>query len=129
MSCLNTKVDKYDKNIFSFTVDKLEKIDIKIDNLISGINVKVDPNNRLSIFTDKYTNNLVISTDKVCCEGFELPIITYTRKKPIQISFGIVCSVEELVYMNVSPETVQWLTPDMGIIYEVTSNVDWNIQY
>ena len=70
-----------------------------------------------------------ISVNKVCLDNFELPVVTYTRKKPIQISFGLVCSTEELVYMNVSPETVQWLTPDMGIIYEVTSNVNWQIDY
>lgn len=129
MSCLNIRITKYNSKVFSFSSDRLKNIDVKIDNIILKLPIQITTNSRLEAFIDKKYDNLKVSVNKICLDNFELPVVTYTRKKPIQISFGLVCSTEELVYMNVSPETVQWLTPDMGIIYEVTSNVNWQIDY
>ena len=46
----------------------------------------------------------------------------------LNISCGIVCSLSDVFYLNVSPEEVQWITPDMGIVYNVMSNIDWTIE-
>lgn len=129
MSCLNIRITNYNSKVFSFSSDIIKNIDVKIDNIVLKLPIQIISNNRLKAFIDKNYDNLKVSVNKVCLDNFELPVLTYTRKKPIQISFGLVCSTAELIYMNVSPETVQWLTPDMGIIYEVTSNVNWQIDY
>lgn len=46
----------------------------------------------------------------------------------LKISCGIVCSVSQVFYLQVSPEEVQWITPEEGIIYTVNSNVNWIIE-
>lgn len=47
--------------------------------------------------------------------------------KHLKIACGIVCSVADLHYLRVSPQEVQWITPDEGIIYNVESDTDWII--
>lgn len=46
----------------------------------------------------------------------------------LNVHCGIVCSLADVQYLEVSPTEVQWITPDDFIIYTVTSNVDWEIQ-
>lgn len=38
---------------------------------------------------------------------------------------AIVCSVADLHYLKVSPEEVQWITPDYGVVYHVESDTNW----
>ena len=41
---------------------------------------------------------------------------------------SIVCSLSEFTkWLSVSPEQVQWITDDVGIFYDVRSNVEWII--
>lgn len=48
--------------------------------------------------------------------------------KHLNVRASIVCSVKELGrYLKVSPEDIQWITPDYGIIYSVESDSDWII--
>lgn len=46
----------------------------------------------------------------------------------LNVRCGIVCSLADVQYLEVSPQEVQWITPDEIIMYTVTSNVDWEIQ-
>jgi hypothetical protein len=42
---------------------------------------------------------------------------------------GIVCRPEPTGwYLEVNPEEVQWITDDMGVVYNVQSNVEWTIE-
>lgn len=44
----------------------------------------------------------------------------------LRMKVSIVCSVKKLHgYLRVSPEEVQWITPDYGIVYTVESDTDW----
>lgn len=45
----------------------------------------------------------------------------------LKVTCGIVCSIEDVHYLSVSPEEVQWITPDTGIIYTVESDTSWSI--
>lgn len=48
--------------------------------------------------------------------------------KPITVSCSVVCSIKELKnYLKVSPNDVQWITSDVGVIYNVESDMDWVI--
>lgn len=49
------------------------------------------------------------------------------QNKHLRICCGLVCSFGGERYINVSPTEVQWITPDMSILYMVESNVDWVI--
>ena len=37
----------------------------------------------------------------------------------------VVCSIADLHYLKVSPEEVQWITPDYGVVYHVESDTNW----
>ena len=52
-------------------------------------------------------------------------VLASNIKKRLNISCSVVCSLADLFYLNVSPEDVQWITDDIGIVYEVESNVKW----
>ena len=44
----------------------------------------------------------------------------------IKATVSIICSLEEFVaFLNVSPDEVQWITDDIGVFFEVESNVEW----
>ena len=46
----------------------------------------------------------------------------------LRARFGIVCRPEPTGwYIEVNPEEVQWITDDIGVTYEVRSNVEWTI--
>lgn len=45
----------------------------------------------------------------------------------LKVTCGIVCSIKEVLRLRVSPEEVQWITPETGIIYTVHSNTNWSI--
>lgn len=39
---------------------------------------------------------------------------------------SVVCSLIEVVeYLNVTPDEIQWITDDIGVFFDVESNVDW----
>ena len=43
----------------------------------------------------------------------------------LKLRCSLVCSVSDLFYMNVTPAEVQWITDDMGVYFDVESNVEW----
>lgn len=46
----------------------------------------------------------------------------------ISVSVGLVCDAGLQKFLRVTPESVQWITVEMPIDYNVESNVIWNIQ-
>lgn len=45
----------------------------------------------------------------------------------LKLSCGIVCGIGDIKYLSVSPQEIQWITPDMGVVYTVESNTSWSI--
>ena len=46
----------------------------------------------------------------------------------IAVRCSIVCTLEEVGhYLEVTPADIQWITDDMGVFYDVESNVEWKI--
>lgn len=45
----------------------------------------------------------------------------------LKLSCGIVCGLGDIKYLRVSPQEVQWITPDMGVVYTVESDTSWSI--
>ena len=54
-----------------------------------------------------------------------LKILASSINERLNITCSVVCSLADLFYLNVSPEDVQWITDDIGIVYKVESNVKW----
>ena len=51
-----------------------------------------------------------------------------TIKKHLSVRTSIVCSLSEVIaFLKVTPDEVQWITDDMGVFFDVESNVDWII--
>lgn len=49
-------------------------------------------------------------------------------EKHLRVRCSIVCSLSEITdYLNVTPKDIQWITDDMGVFFDVESNVDWII--
>lgn len=48
--------------------------------------------------------------------------------KHLKLTCGIVCTISDAYYLRVSPSEVQWITPEIGVIYQVISNTDWVIE-
>ena len=43
----------------------------------------------------------------------------------LKVKCSVVCSIADLHYLKVSPEEVQWITPDYGVVYHVESDTNW----
>ena len=57
-----------------------------------------------------------------------LGVSVVDSEKHIKVRCSIVCSLSEAVaYIRVTPKDIQWITDDMGVFYDVESNVDWII--
>lgn len=56
-----------------------------------------------------------------------LEISDVFKNNHLKLSCGIVCSVGDLRYLRVSPQEVQWITPDEAIVYMVESDTNWTI--
>lgn len=48
--------------------------------------------------------------------------------KHLKLTCGVVCTISDIHYLRVSPSDVQWITPGIGVIYQVTSDTDWIIE-
>jgi len=46
----------------------------------------------------------------------------------ISVSVGLVCDVGLQKFLRVTPESVQWITVETPIDYNIESNVLWNLQ-
>lgn len=46
----------------------------------------------------------------------------------IKFTFGFIYTLEELKYLDVSPDDVVWISPNEAIVYFVSSNTDWIVE-
>lgn len=47
---------------------------------------------------------------------------------PLDVACRMICSVSDLAaWLRVTPEEVQWITDDMGVYFDVVSNVEWTV--
>lgn len=60
--------------------------------------------------------------------GEEVTASTSILGQRLTGTVSIICSLADFVaILKVSPEEVQWITDDMGVYFEVESNVEWII--
>lgn len=46
----------------------------------------------------------------------------------LSVTCSVVCSIADVGhYLEVTPTEIQWITDDMGVYYDVESNVEWII--
>lgn len=63
---------------------------------------------------------IVTAPESISCK------VTNAVKDFLNVRCSIVCSLAEIAdYLEVTPEEIQWITDDMGVFYDVQSNVEW----
>lgn len=56
----------------------------------------------------------------------ELVAIVSDVSSRLKTRCSVICSINDLsTYLNVSPEEIQWITEDVGVVYNVESNTNW----
>ena len=105
MSCLSVDVSPIIPKI-SLSTDKLTGIEVEIFNIYDDVNLNVNLQN----------------------EQLELIVEDSLFQNHLKLTCGIVCTVESMSYLRVSPKELQWITPDYAIIYTVESDTDWVIE-
>lgn len=61
---------------------------------------------------------VIKSSNSLNCNIFDKLI-----DKHLNLTCGIVCTIADIHYLRVSPSDVQWITPDIGVVYQVTSDM------
>jgi hypothetical protein len=131
MPCLTTHVDHiYDCHITA-DIESLQRYVVSVDR--HGVNMSLgvkDISYRITPSAEDVGKHLNVNiTNEVCEELGCLKAQVERRTAPMVVTFGIVCTRSEIALIEVTPEDVQWIYPDMGVVYEVTSRVNWNIEY
>ena len=58
--------------------------------------------------------------------GENLKATSTIISEKLKASCSIVCTIAELMdYLEVTPIEVQWITDDVGVFFDVKSNVQW----
>lgn len=74
------------------------------------------------LFVDRIGDGIVVNThlamERMAIKAFDAIIHPIMR-------CTVVCSIADLHYLKVSPEEVQWITPDYGVVYHVESDTNW----
>lgn len=130
MPCITTHVDHlYDYHI-SADVESLQRYVVSVDRYGANMSLGVDDvSYRITpsvVDEGKHLN--VNITNEVYEELGCLKAQVERRTAPMVVTFGIVCTRSEIALIEVTPEDIQWITPDMGVVYEVTSRVSWNVE-
>lgn len=131
MPCLTTHIDHlYDYHITT-DVESLQRYVVSVDRYGANISLGVDDvSYRITPSAEDVGKHLNVAiTNEVCEELGCLKAQVERRTAPMVVTFGIVCTRSEIALLEVSPEDVQWIYPDMGVVYEVTSKVNWTIEY
>lgn len=106
IGCLNSKIKLITSNIIPL-VHLTDTLETSIHN----------PNPTLDVLINQENSGL---------------FITIEDKHPnsLRVSCGIVCDVNDTggKYLDVSPDDIQWITEDIGVVYTVYSNTDWEIE-
>ena len=101
MSCLKVNVTHRDEPIRAC----VERIEDKITALIKAVET-----------------NFKVIVDRT---GEQLKVITERIHDPLSVNVSVVCNLSDFYYMEVSPAEIQWITDDMGVFFDVESNVNW----
>lgn len=131
MPCLTTHIDHLYEYHITADVESLQRYVVSVDRVGENIATKVaDVSYRLMVSAEDSKEHLHVSITNEVCETYGcLKTQVERRTMPMVVTLGIVCTRSEIALIEVTPEDVQWITPDMGVVYEVTSRVSWNIEY
>ena len=99
-------------------------ISVNITRIGEGIKASVASAKGLLSPKVSLLNNSLIA--KVTDIASRLKVNISRIDNALSVRCSVVCSITELKeYLNVTPSEVQWITDDIGVFFEVESNVQW----
>lgn len=116
MSCINIHTEKVNNPCLSSIISRIgEGIKVRVNNFFIPHSVLVnDCAEHINATCDVHLPKTVSVTDII--------------NKHLNVRCSIICSLSEVIeFLKVTPSDIQWITDDMGVFYEVESNVDWII--
>lgn len=90
-------------------------LSVTITNLSPSLHLGVGRLGGIEIEVDRYDIPLSVGVEDMF------------KDNHLKLTCGIVCNVGDVHYLRVSPEEVQWITPDEAVIYMVESDTNWSI--
>lgn len=102
-----------------------DNIKCKIYSIYKSLDVGVSSLNKLNVYIKPIYENIKAKVN--IYNGILVRTYDIKREEHLKVKLGVVCSITDVKYVNVSPEEVVWITPEHGIVYSVDSNTDWII--
>lgn len=98
-------------------------LSVNITRATEGFQIGVERiGEQMSVNVEKTTPALSVALSLIPSLSATLSLIG----ERLKASVSIVCTVSEIKeWLKVSPQEVQWITDDMGVFYDVVSNVEW----
>lgn len=117
MACINAHMEDVTGSCLSATISRIGNgINARIQNVMGSC---------LSATISRVGSGISARIQNFCST---LGVSVADSEKHIKVRCSIVCTLSEVVgYINVTPKDIQWITDDMGVFYDVESNVDWII--
>ena len=103
-----------------------------IDVKVTQLNPKLDDNVNVSRLGDGIKTSIKCVGERILANVSELSNRLHASVSNISsglsVRCSIVCSLKDVGhYLEVTPTEIQWITDDMGVYYDVESNVEWII--
>lgn len=104
--------------------DTISHLKVRL-RLIPNLTVNITPKKEFFVNIFRGSEELKVGFERF---GEPLSVAIDNASTPLKVRCSIVCSLKELRnYLFVSPEEVQWITQEYGIVYDVFSDADWII--
>lgn len=116
MACVDVHIDQSKESCLSATIRRIDEgLDVNITNLSNG----------LSACSDVMSEGILANV-RVISENISAQIKTIGSGLKARCS--IICTLDKVAdFLEVSPTEIQWITDDMGVYFDVKSNVEWII--
>lgn len=92
----------------------------------------------MSLEAKVYNKNKILSVNIDNCNYITSSILedvsnrikagTELLNKALKVTLDVIYNTEEVKYLHVRPEEVQWISPNYSITYKVESNTNWTIE-
>lgn len=116
MACIDVRIEQNDSSCLSATLSRIGRgLHATVNNLSNGLLTQIEGiGERLVATAVKTSEELVAQVAKV--------------GSGLSVSCSVICTLDKVAdFLEVTPADIQWITDDMGVFYDVESNVEWII--
>ena len=107
-------------------VRRIGGIDALAKCISDTLSVGILPSELITVAVESLSHPIVPSL-RLSTKPLGLSVVDSTPH--LNLACDVVCSLENTVWLRVTPEEVQWITDDIGVFYDVESNTSWTVTY